>query len=346
MDLSLSEEQRAIGELARTIFDGLVTPERVREIGASAERFDATLWSELGRAGLLGAGVPEERGGTGGGMLEVCAYLEEAGRAAPLVPAWPAAVATLALGRFEGEPLSVAALCEPGSDDPARPATVALPVDGGWMLDGAKTLVPYASVASRFVTTALTAEGPAVFVFERDDVGIDVQRATTNEPHGYVTLAKTPATLLPGDVAWLRDRALVAMCAYASGLASRALRLTAAHVSERVQFERPLGTFQAVQQRLADAYIDVEAMRWTMWQAAWRLDEGLPAEEEVAVAKFWAADGGHRVHAAAQHLHGGIGVDVDYPLHRYTRAAKLIEMSLGGASRQLARLGDMIGARA
>ena len=122
-------------------------------------------------------------------------------------------------------------------------------------------------------------------------------------------------------------------------MAERALHMTAEYLTGREQFGRPLAKFQAVQQRAADAYIDVEAMRWTMWQAAWRLDEGLPATEEVAIAKFWAADGGHRVLAAAQHLHGGIGVDMEYPLHRYTLGAKHVELMLGGAGRQLARLG-------
>jgi alkylation response protein AidB-like acyl-CoA dehydrogenase len=121
--------------------------------------------------------------------------------------------------------------------------------------------------------------------------------------------------------------------------------MTAAYLSEREQFGRPLGKFQAVQQRVADAYIDVEAMRWTMWQASWLIDEGVPASDEVAIAKYWAAEGGHRVLAAAQHLHGGIGVDIEYPLHRYTLGAKHLELTLGGSSRHLARLGASMAAK-
>jgi alkylation response protein AidB-like acyl-CoA dehydrogenase len=120
--------------------------------------------------------------------------------------------------------------------------------------------------------------------------------------------------------------------------------MTAAYVSERVQFGRPLGTFQAVQQRVADAYIDVESIRATMWPAAWRLDQGRPAGDAVAVAKFFAAEAGQRVIAAAQHLHGGIGVDMDYPLHRYTFWSKQVELALGGANRHLARLGKAMAA--
>ena len=114
--------------------------------------------------------------------------------------------------------------------------------------------------------------------------------------------------------------------------------------SEREQFGAKLGTFQAVGQRVADAYIDTEAIRLTGLQAAWRLSAGLPAAEAVAVAKFWAAEGGQRVVHAAQHLHGGIGVDRDYPLHRYFLWAKQLELTLGGATPQLLRLGSMLAA--
>jgi 3-oxocholest-4-en-26-oyl-CoA dehydrogenase beta subunit len=106
-----------------------------------------------------------------------------------------------------------------------------------------------------------------------------------------------------------------------------------------VQFGRPIGSFQAVAQRLADAYIDVEAVRLTMWQAAWRMEAGLPWETELATAKFWAADAGHRVAHACVHVHGGVGIDTEYPLHRYFLAAKRAEFELGGATTQLRRIG-------
>ena len=136
------------------------------------------------------------------------------------------------------------------------------------------------------------------------------------------------------------DHAQVGLCALQLGIAEHALRLTAEYSSGREQFGRPLGSFQAVQQRAADAFVDVEAMRWTMWRAAWLLSEGLPATDEVLEAKYFASEGGHRVLAAAQHLHGGIGVDMTYPLHRYTFLAKQAELTLGGATEQLAKLGD------
>jgi len=131
----------------------------------------------------------------------------------------------------------------------------------------------------------------------------------------------------------------VGLCAVQLGVAARALELTSAYAQSRVQFGKPIGSFQAVRQRLADAYIDTEAIGLTMWQAAWLLDEGLPCDSEVATAKFWAADAGHRVAHTAVHVHGGVGIDVDYPLHRYFVAAKHNEFALGGATAQLHRIG-------
>jgi alkylation response protein AidB-like acyl-CoA dehydrogenase len=143
---------------------------------------------------------------------------------------------------------------------------------------------------------------------------------------------------------WLVARATVGRCAMQAGVVERALELTAEHARTRVQFGRPIGAFQAVAQRLADAYIDVEAVRLTMWQAAWLVSEGWPADVEVATAKFWAADAGHRVAHTAVHVHGGLGIDVSYPVHRYFAAAKGNEFALGGATAQLRRIGAALAA--
>ncbi len=133
----------------------------------------------------------------------------------------------------------------------------------------------------------------------------------------------------------LYARALVGLCAIQLGVTERALRIAAAYTTEREQFGRPIGSFQAVQQRMADAFIDVEAIRWTMWQAAWLLDQGRPPGREAAIAKFWAAEAGARVAATAQQVHGGIGIDTTYPLFRYFLWAKHNELTLGSASAQL-----------
>ena len=107
-------------------------------------------------------------------------------------------------------------------------------------------------------------------------------------------------------------------------------------MSERQQFGRPIGTFQAVQHRLADCYIDIEALRSTYLRAVWALDQELPATAEVLAAKWWAAQAGHRVTHAVQHVHGGLGADVEYPVHAFFLYAKQLEMTLGGATQPLA----------
>jgi alkylation response protein AidB-like acyl-CoA dehydrogenase len=135
------------------------------------------------------------------------------------------------------------------------------------------------------------------------------------------------------------ERAVVATCAMQVGVSERVLEVTSDYVREREQFGVPIGTFQAVQHRCADCYIDLEAIRWVTWRAVWMISRGVPATREAMVAKFWAAEGGVRIATAAQHLHGGIGSDVDYPTHRYFLWSKALELSLGSAMPQLARLG-------
>jgi alkylation response protein AidB-like acyl-CoA dehydrogenase len=366
MDLSFTEEQQALRELARKILEAEVTPGRLREAEAGPEWFDRALWSELGKAGLLGVCVPEEQGGSGGGVIEACILLEEVGRTVAPIPAWPTLVlGALPLAMFgsndqrrdllpgvaAGETVLTAALTQPREDDPA-PA----PVDAGregsaWRLAGTVSMVPAAHLATRVLVPARTAAGEkGIFLVDptADGVMLTRQETTTGEPRFEIGFDGVPvgeaAVLVEprSDAAPVQrtlELATVGLCAIAVGLVERALELTAEYTTGREQFGRPLAAFQAVQQRAADAYIDVQAMRWTMWEAAWRLSEGLPAAEHVAVAKFWAAEGGQRVLASAQHLHGGIGVDVEYPLYRYTRWAKLVELTLGGSGPQLARLG-------
>ena len=365
MHLAFSPDQEALGALARDVFAGQVTADRLKEVEAGPERFDRGLWAELARSNLLGAGISEAHGGIGGGVLEVCLLLEQAGASIAPVPLWP----TLSLGvlpveRYgsdelragllprvaSGEAILTAALIEP-ADDPLKPATTASWEGDAWRLEGEKSSVPAAHLADRVLVPATTENGTGVFLLDPRTGGVvaEPQRATSGDVLTRLELdgaAVPEAEVLvepgtdPSALPWILDVALTGMCAMQVGMAERALKLTAEYVSQREQFGKPLATFQAVQQRAADGYIDVEAMRWTTWQAAWRLAEDLPATDEVAIAKFWASEGGHRVLAAAQHLHGGVGVDIDYPLHRYTLASKQLEMTLGGATQHLARLGD------
>jgi acyl-CoA dehydrogenase len=189
-----------------------------------------------------------------------------------------------------------------------------------------------------------------VFLVDPSRAGVSLipESTVTGEPQWTVRLAgvEVGESDLLGAVdqgaeivGWIADRLMAAICATQTGVCEEAVAITARYVSTREQFGTRLGTFQAVGHRVADAYIDTEGIRLTALQAIWRLDAGFDAADELMVAKFWAADGAQRVVHAAQHLHGGIGMDLDYPIHRYFRWAKVLELTLGGASPSLLRLG-------
>lgn len=366
MDFTFSEDQRALAQVARTLFERWAAPDRLTEIEATGTRHDAQLWRRLADADLLGIALPEAVGGSGRGFLELCLLLAEVGASVAPVPAY----ATLLLGadniaRFgspdqqarhlsdvvNGSRILTAGLTEPGRSDVAVPKTAARRDGSGWRLDGAKDLVPAAQLADAVVIPAVTDDAEvALFVVDTQSPGVSITEVETSsgQPCGDLTLvgvgvAEADRIPLPDGVTTLgemTDRALVGLCAMQIGVTERALRIAAAYTGEREQFGRPIGSFQAVQQRMADAFIDVEAIRWTTWHAAWLVDEARPAGRVALIAKFWAAEAGMRVAATAQQVHGGIGIDTSYPLFRYFLWAKHNELALGAATAQLARLGS------
>ncbi len=366
MDFSYSEAQEDVRRLARQILEDLSTHERLVAVEKSEEGIDRALWSELGKSQLLGVALPEAHGGSDMGFTTLALLLEEIGRVVAAVPAIPTLVmGALPIARFgsegqrqrwlprvaSGETLLSGALHEEGGQDPAQPAALAQPQDDGWRLSGHKICVPAAHVAERVVVPARTQDG-AVGLFLLDPgaegVSLGSQEVTHHERQHELRLdaARVGAddVLVPpqADAAaarWLALHSAAAYCALQLGISDRALEMTAHYGGERRQFDRPIGSFQAFHMRAGDAFIDAQSMRLTTLQAVWRLEQELPAEDAVAVAKYWAAEGGHRVGYATQHLHGGIGIDVDYPLHRYYLWAKAVELTLGAAPIQLERIG-------
>jgi acyl-CoA dehydrogenase len=363
MDFNLSEEQLAIRDLSAQIFEGRATVDRVKEVEQTDDRLDRELWAELARANLLGIALPEQDGGSGFGLVELALLLEQQGRRVAPVPLLATVVmgalpiaefgtaeqrAAWLPGVIAGDVLLTAALAEMGDGDPTRPSTTASSDGvGRWRVSGTRVSVPAAHVADRVLVPARTPSGVSVFLVDPVDPAVDLQRAeTTNrEIHSHLVLDGTPAELLgdgsggPDVVRWMVDRTIVGIAALQVGVAEEALRQAAAYTSQRVQFGRPLSTFQGTALKAADGYIDTEAMRVTMWQAAWRLAAGYDATAEVEVAKWWSAEAGQRVVHITQHLHGGLGADVEYPVHRYFLWGKQLEDTLGGAGYHLARLG-------
>jgi acyl-CoA dehydrogenase len=368
MDFGFNEEQQDLQGLATQILEGELSHERLKEVEGGDENFDRELWAKLAEAGILGIALPEATGGGGYGYLEAALVLEQVGRTVAPVPFYATIIAALPVAKFgtdaqkdailpgviSGETILSVALTEAGTD-PLHPVTTAKPDGagdgGGYVLDGVKDCVPAGPLADMVLCPAITPDGKVIVaIVDPNASGVTRERQDTTNMHAAARLTLQGVKVGADDVLgtaddgaevlqWTVERATGALCAIAIGICEEAVKMTAEYTNTREQFDRPIATFQAVGQRAADAYIDTEAVRLTAWQAIWRLSEGLDATTEVAVAKFWAAEGGQRVVHAAQHLHGGMGVDRDYPLHRYFLWAKWLELSLGGATRQLLTIG-------
>jgi 3-oxocholest-4-en-26-oyl-CoA dehydrogenase beta subunit len=370
MDFSLTDEQRAIADLAGQILSDRCTLERLKAIEASDDRYDHDLWAEFAKAGLLGAALPESGGGSGGGFVDACLLLEQQGRRVAPIPLLGTVVSSaMPIARFgsveqqqrylpgvvSGTTLLTAALTEVGGDSRA-PLTTAKPQGKLWRLSGIKLAVPIADLATAVLVPARTADGQVgVFIVDPKAAGVTLTREEVTNWEAQCRMELSGVMVGPDSVLgsisqgaeilnWIVDRTTVAVCAITAGVCQEAVRLTAEYTSNRKQFDKPIAMFQAVGQRMADSYIDNEAVTLTMWQAATRLADEMPSDKEIATAKYWAAEGGSRIGHAALHLHGGISIDVDYPVHRYFLWAKQLEYTLGAATPQLVRLGALIAA--
>ncbi|HXP32427.1 MAG TPA: acyl-CoA dehydrogenase family protein [Acidimicrobiales bacterium] len=373
MDFGFSDEQLAVSEAATGLFSGLVDPERIGTIEKSDDRIDRALWQALADADLLGLAVPESEGGAGQGLMELCLLLEAQGNAVAPVPLW----ATLVLGALpiahfgsdeqrsrwlpgvvSGDVILTAALTGTAASPTCSPSVRATAEGGGWVLEGTELAVPQAHLAARIVVPARTKAGGVLqALVDPQAAGVSLERTvTTNrEVHPHLHLAGVTVgaqdILVGPDMGratldFLVVAATIALCALQVGVCEAALTQTAAYLNGRHQFGRPLSTFQGAMLRAADAAIDIEAMRVTWQNAAWRFDTGRDAADAARVAKWQAAERGQRTVHATQHLHGGVGADITYPIHRYFLWGKQIELLLGGPSAQLARLGAEIAEQA
>jgi alkylation response protein AidB-like acyl-CoA dehydrogenase len=371
VDFTFTEEQEAVAQAAASVFDGMVTPARVAEMERTDDRVDDELWAALARSNLLGLAVPEDHGGSGLGLTEVCLVLEQQGRAVAPVPLWattvlgamplaewgsPAQKEKWLPGVVSGEVRLSAALTDVAASASGRPAVRAVAQGRGWLLHGTARAVPQAHLAARVLVPAATDDGVVVVLVDPNGPGVTLERLTTTDrqihPHlhldgAVVEISDVVVGAADGAAAvtWMLERAKVGLCALQLGVTEEAIRRAAAYLNERHQFGRPLSSFQGTMLRAADAYIDSEAIRVTLWLAAWQIDTGRPAADAVATAKWWASEAGQRVVHATQHLHGGMGADIEYPIHRYFLWGKQIELMLEGPSAQLARMGAALADR-
>ncbi|HEY0642678.1 MAG TPA: acyl-CoA dehydrogenase family protein [Nocardioides sp.] len=365
MDFHLSEELTEVADLARTLFTDLSTIDRVREVEQGDSHHDDDLWAALSKAGLVGLAAPEEHGGADLGLAAACVVLEEQGRRVAPVGLWPHVVGTLAIADSdnadlrtdllpalaEGRSRITLALEEPDTAEPATPGTTARVGEGGqWLLTGVKAAVPSPQGCEHVLVSATTDQGPGLFLVEVSAGDWQIVDTTSHDRAGHLTLQDTRAVVVgePSDasLAAVLRRSTLALAAVQLGVAEGAMRLAASYLSERVQFGRPLGSFQAVQHQLADCWIDVAAMRVTLWEALSRdADSDSTAadrERTALVASWWRTQAGLDVVHRVQHVHGGMGVDVDYPVHRYFLWGKQLASTLGGAGSVLADLGVLV----
>ena len=367
MDFTFTPEQDEAAELAAKILTDRATNERLKAVEADGSRFDRDLWAELGAAGLLGLALPEEYDGAGLGLVELCRVLVEVGRTVAPVPLAAHGPASRLLaehgsdaqkqqwlpGAATGSTVLTAAVAEERAFAPERPTTTATPAGDGHTLSGSKAIVQAGPYADAFLVPAETPSGVAVFLVLPGDAGVTVTEQAFSDRDAVARVdldeVSVGADRLVGPADGsvdrrLRQLLLLAGSAEQLGICEGALALTATYAKTREQFGRPIGTFQAVSQRLADGYIDTLAQRLALWQAAWRMDEGLPAATEVAIAKLWAADAGHRIAHTTVHVHGGVGIDLDGEAHRYFTSAKRYEFLHGGATEQALHIGRTLAA--
>ena len=373
MDFGFSDAQLAVSEAASGVFAGLVDPERVGVVEKSDDRIDRDLWHALAGADLLGLAVPESEGGAGHGLMELGLLLEVQGNFVAPVPLWGTLVlGGLPIARFgsaeqrqrwlpgvvSGETILTAALTGSAASPTSTPPVRAAAEGGSWVLEGTELAVPQAHLAARIVVPAHTRDGGVMLALvDPQASGVSLERTVTTNREIHPHLHLAGVRVGPDDVVAAPEHggaavddvltaATIALCALQVGVCEAALSQTAHYLNTRHQFGRPLSTFQGTMLRAADAAIDIEAMRVTWQNAAWRYDTGRDADEAARVAKWQASERGQRAVHATQHLHGGMGADITYPIHRYFLWGKQTELLLGGPSAQLSKLGSAIAAEA
>jgi alkylation response protein AidB-like acyl-CoA dehydrogenase len=366
MDFDLDDDHQAVSRLAEQILSRMAEVQRIRDVEDNQGGFDRSLWRALADSDLLGVALPPDRGGAGLGLLGLCAVLEQQGRRVAPVPLW--AVLTLGAlpisqfgsedqkarwlaGILDGSRIVTGAFDDsPGQQTPLRSVA-----DGRDLIVSAELWsVPAGPVADAILVPLAAQHGNVVALLPTDRPGVTITtiQPTSRESSALVRLADVrvaPEDLLPADgsrvLDWVRTRARIALAALAVGVCEEAVSITAAYTSQRIQFGRALSTNQAVSARAADAFLDCERIRLTALKAAWHADRGEEDEARAAslISKWWASQAGLRTVHTTQHLHGGIGADISYPIHRYFLWGRQIAFTFGSAGAVLAELGDMLG---
>lgn len=375
MDFALNEEQQMLRKSARDFLKTECPKTLVRELEESEAGYSPEIWTKMSELGWMGIVVPEEFGGIEWSLLDQAVLFEEFGRAAMPGPMLANLMGTLAIleggseeqkgkilpGVASGKTILSMALEESEAVcDPRFVSLKASPKDDNYIITGSKLFVSYAHIADHLIVVARTSgepgneKGLTVFMVDGKTPGITLTTIKNIAADKLFRVDFNNVTVSSSDIMGTPDsgfalispvlsKAMAIQCAEMVGGAQQELTMTAEHTRTRVQFDRPVGTFQAVQHRLADMFIDVQSARWTTYQAIWRLSQAMPADKELAIAKFITGSACQRVAFSAQQLHGGIGVDLDFDLHFYYRREKAMELSLGTPAFHLDSLGASFG---
>jgi alkylation response protein AidB-like acyl-CoA dehydrogenase len=363
MNLSFTEEQEILRKFARDFLTSKFPKKVIKELKETEPGYSPEIWKEMAELGWMGLPFPDKYGGTGMTFLDLAVLLEEMGKACMPGPY----LSTVVLGGFpildfgteeqkqdylpqiaQGKTIFTLALTEhSGINDATSIEAKAVPDGDGWVISGTKLFVPDSHVADYILYVTRTDDkaepekGLTTFIVEAKQPGIS--HTVLKTMAGKLCEVVCDGLKVPkenilgqlnkgwGDIKKVIDRAVVANCCQMVGVAQQVLDMTVQYAKERRQFDRPIGSFQIIQHYCADMLTDVEGMRLSAYQAAWKLSEGLSCAEDVAIARAWAVQAGERVLSLAHEIHGAIGVTIEYDLHYYTRYLKACELSFGSA---------------
>lgn len=363
MNFALSEEQEMLKKAARDFLADKCSKAVVRAMVEDEKGYPPELWREMAGLGWMGLAFPEEYGGSGMSFLDLAVLLDETGRVCLPGPFFSTVVlgglAILDAGNDEqkraylpaiagGESIFTLALTEEAAQYDAASIKVKAAADkDGYIISGAKFFVPDAHVADYLLCVARTdekaaaEEGVTVFIVDAKSPGISCTLLKTMAGDKLCEVefdrVKVPGQNILGELnrGWsvverVIQRAAVAKCCEMVGGMQQSLEMAVDYAKERKQFGRPIGSFQAIQHYCANMATDVDGARFTTYQAAWMMSEGLPCAKEVAIAKAWAGEAFGRVSTLAHQVHGAIGCTIDHDLHFYTRRGKAAELTFGG----------------
>jgi alkylation response protein AidB-like acyl-CoA dehydrogenase len=370
MDFALNEQQEMMQTMARDFLTGEYTDKVLKAMAKDEKGYTPELWKKLAAMNLTGLAIPEAYGGVGD-FLDLIVVLEEMGRACFIAPFFTSVV--LGAGTIveagnetqkkeflpkiaEGKIIVTLALPEqPGKYTADAIKMKAAKKGNDFILNGTKLFVPDAQNADYVIVAARTSEGKSaqeglsLFIVDAKSSGMKITPLETVAGDKQAEIVFTDVAVLAANVlgaidkAWpsidkIIQKAAVARCAEMIGLSQKVLDISLDYVKERIAFGHPIGAFQAIQHRCADMLIDLDSSRYVTYQAAWRINENLPAAREAAIAKAWVGQACKRIVHSAHQVHGAIGFTEDHILHYYTKRVRSYEFSFGDVDSNLEKL--------